>query len=336
MLEVQYAAPNSAGVLAHKIGWVDFGNSLSLVNGSTNVRVMNKIPGGYYISFLVSLTVTGNPSVIPEINYRGFMTPTFGAAPFGTVAYTGILGNVALYTGINPTIGNIMNITITLNQIEVTDCSGKPVEDYTIYVADAETTNQGQTSAPEIWTVTSNGTVWDLVQQIPSVSGNTTAGPVVSGLQTLTVVETGEKSSASETSANVFSSKNPTKLIATAQVDGGREGFCFGIIVNEITNKRLHVPCHEVINKVEVGESVRYYYNPPIYNELQGIIYNGKVYKYEDLPVTVTGQIGTYTINKKSIQLEAKEPLCSDLIDTFLIEVDKCNQILELPVVFVS
>lgn len=232
MLSVKYASATSAGVLAPWIGWIDFGNNLSLSNANPNATISNSIPGGYTFSCDLSIQVTGNPQITPIVTYQGFPVPTYSAAPFGTTAYTGIGGNVALYSGANPTIGNVLQITILLSNITITDYCGNGVRNFYFFAADAESTNKGKDSVEEIWTVTNESAPWQLVQLIPSISGVTDAGPVVTGVNTNTVVETGQRSDASTTSSNIFVTHNPTSIVATAQVDGGREGFAFGIMLN--------------------------------------------------------------------------------------------------------
>lgn len=252
MLSVQYADSNSKGVLASSIGWINYGDSLLLSNKNNSAKITNSIPGGYSITFDMSIAITGNEPYASDVVYSGFEVPTFGNAPFGTTAYTGIKENVALYTGTNQPIGDEMKIKITLNNILIKDICGNKIDDFLFFAADAETTNQGFGSIAETWSVTSDGTPWTWLQIIPSVSGVITGGPDVTGNFTNTVLETGLLSSSRETSSNIFMTQNPNNIIADTTTDGGREGFVFGIMIisnNKVNNIYSPYSCGVVIGR---------------------------------------------------------------------------------------
>ncbi|WP_053985529.1 CshA/CshB family fibrillar adhesin-related protein [Niameybacter massiliensis] len=246
MLSVQYASKTSAGVLAQSIGWINYGTNLQLSNAHPHATITNIIPGGYRISFDASIAVTAEEPYASEVVYSGFPVPTFSAAPFGTKAYTGIRGNVALYTAINEPITVPVAIKIVLSNIILSDRCGNGVNNFLFFAADAETTNKGAKSIAETWSVTTNGTVWSWIQIIPSENGNITAGPKVTGQSTKTVLETGQPTNASTTSSNIFMTQNPTTIVANTTTEGGREGFAFGVIVldNDISQENVCNDCY--------------------------------------------------------------------------------------------
>lgn len=320
MLSTQKAATNSPGLFASQLEWLDFGSTLSLSNGD-ETTVTNTTSDGSIITFKLSLTVTGNPSVIPQIVYQGFTTPTFGAAPFGNTAYVGIPGQIALYTGANPTIGNVMEITLTLDEITLTDRCGQPISNYTLCVADAETTNKGVTSEAEIWKITTNTTPWSLIQQIPSISGVTTAGPVVTGLGTQIAIETGLLSSASTTSANIFSTVAPTRLIAQAQVDGGREGFCFGLLIPKVIYPALTPTAFNAINWLfsDTLQTISFGLCPD--EKVVGLYYNGTYYPLTHTGIALTGRLGSYLITNQNVVVTTLAGPLVDTLDVFTLHV---------------
>lgn len=249
MLAVQYANKTSKGLLAPYIGWINWGNNLRLSNSSNTATIVNRIPGGYTISFNISISVQGDEPYSSNVLYQGFSTPTFGDAPFGNTAYTGIGGKVALYTAINQPINYNMIISFTLNNIVIKDACNNKINSFLFFAADSETTNHCITTntIAENWSVTNNNAIWTWLQPIPAKTGNISS-PVVSGNFTNTVTESGQKTQSNDTASNIFMTVSPSTIIANTNTDGGREGFAFGVIIlpSEDINKyisEMHYNC---------------------------------------------------------------------------------------------
>lgn len=145
-MSFSYANPTS-GPSAGGIGWFNFGN-FTLSPGETVTGLTGILRDGTTVTF----DLTGqNPSGSPR-DFIASTIPTYPGTPFGNVAYTGILGNTALYSTqifLPGTNG------VVLSNIVVKDAQGILVPDYTVIVADAESTGTA-----ESWEWTTNGTPW--------------------------------------------------------------------------------------------------------------------------------------------------------------------------------
>lgn len=335
MLQVQYAASNSKGVLAPLIGWIDFGTLLSLSQHAPTATVTNAIAGGYLISFDISLSLQGNTAALSQIKFEGTTTPTSTAAPFGNTAYTGIPGHVALYMPTAPPSNNEVMITIVLRDITVTDAFGDTVNDFFIVAADSAITRQCPNLSPEIWSVTTDGSPWELVEEMPSTSGFLSGAPAVSGVGTRTVTETGSPSTRESTSANAFITESPCQITAKATVDGSRQGFAFGVI---IPGRR------ECFTLSAMRSSHINYVNPP-HNEvaalplkpcekLTSINYNGTCYCFDGTPVLITGQLGTYLFFDTRVLFSGNTVTCRNNFDIFHLSIARGNDCIQKFIVF--
>jgi len=217
-MSFSYASPGS-GLSAGGIGWANFGN-LTLVPGGAGYNFSGTLNNGVKVTF----TATAQNISGATRNFTAVPVPTFnGTALFGSAGYTGILGNVALQTNyvFSPGANGV-----TISNIVVTDPLGNPVPNYTVIVADAESTN---TNESWVWQTNSGG--WTLFNQLIGVS----VGPAPSGQgsQTLTLTGTGDGVS----DAYLFATQNPTNLILNTNTNsslGGKQAIAIGFATTQV------------------------------------------------------------------------------------------------------
>lgn len=210
-MTLSYANPGS-GPSAGGIGWVNFEN-LVLTPGSSQTGVSGTLKDGTTITLDISLSATATDS------YTASQPPVFGF--FGGSNYTGILGNTILYSDRH--LGPTANV-ITLSNIVVTDSLGNPVTNYTAVIADAESTNIG-----ESWSFTTNAGNWSLFTQI----GNNF--PTLTGVGTQTATITGiNLATAGDYLLSTESPTNITLTHATNAGNAGREGVSIGFAINRV------------------------------------------------------------------------------------------------------
>ncbi len=335
MLQVQYAASNSKGVLASNIGWIDFGTLLSLSQYSPTATVTNAITGGYLISFELCLSSQGNTTSLNQIKFEGTTVPTSTAAPFGNTAYTGIPGHVALYMPNASLNGDELSITLALRNITVTDAYGDVVNDFFIVAADAAITRQHANFSPEVWSVTTDGSPWELVEEMPSVSGFTSGTPSVSGLDTRTVTEVGSTSSRESTSANVFITQSPCHITAKTTVIDSRQGFAFGVIVPHCKNctplaamRSSHInyvnPAHHMTSVLPIKSC----------DKLTAINYNGRCHSFNGAPLLITGQLGNYLFFDNCVLFSGNCHVSRTNFDIFHLTIARGNECIQKFIVF--
>lgn len=215
LASLKYANTGS-GNLAGAIGWVDFG-SFTLTTGQTVTGVTATLRDGSTLTFdLNNSNVSGSTS-----SFVATTPPTFGGAPFGVSGYTGVNGNVVLYTPAFTTGSN----RLTLSNINLVDPNGNPVPNYYIYVADGEATGSTQTESQR-WIT--DGGVWTLIDVV-----GIGASPVLSGVGTKNALLTGTTNG--PFNAPVLSTLNPTQVSATvSDVGTGRQGVVFGVSATKI------------------------------------------------------------------------------------------------------
>lgn len=320
MLHVQYAETGSKGALADLIGWIDFGTKLRLTNDNGTALVTNSLPGGYTISFNLSLEVCKQSHSSCKIIFKGSTVPTFKGAPFGNTAYTGIPGRVALFMPSEPVIRGDATVKLTLDDITITAPNGRPVSTFFMVAADAGATN----SACENWCVETLPNPWSLLYEMPSVCG-TSCGPLVTNLYTLKVCEKGTNSAIRETAANAFITLSPTRLIASADLDGDRAGFAFGVIIpREVANftADLETTSHHAINCVQ--EDTTQLFCLPICSpdSISSILYNGTTFPFNSEPLVIIGRLGTYLFYKQKLLLITNTNIPNVLFDTFIIRTN--------------
>ncbi len=321
MLNVQYAEPDSKGALANLIGWIDFGTKLCLTKDHNTASVTNSLPGGYTISFDLSLDLSGDSHKSSKITYKGFTTPTFKCAPFGNTAYTGIPGRVALYMPCEPVLHGCATIALTLDNIRLTSFSGRPVTTFFMVAADAGVTNR----STETWSVETNSNPWTLLFEMPPIC-KPSCGPLVTNLYTLNVSEIGTDSDLCNTAANAFITLSPSRLIARAALDGDRAGFAFGVVIpRDVADFTSDVAAISscLINHVEANTTALFRLPICSPNAISSIIYNGITYPFNSEPLTIIGNLGTYLFYKHKILFMANRTLPNPLFDTFIIRTNQ-------------
>ncbi|MEM1484372.1 CshA/CshB family fibrillar adhesin-related protein [Oscillospiraceae bacterium PP1C4] len=220
MISAKFAESGSAGALATEIGWIDFGPRFALVPDALAVSVSNSLPDGYTVTFDVRLVNNGGTAT----NLYAVIPPTYSHAPLGNTSYTGIDGNVVLYS--THTGGGSADETIEISNIVVKNSKGVQTTTYQIVAADGETTDGIETLS-----FNTNGSVWALLDNLPPTSGVATS-PIISGVGTTSVLETGVAILPWVTSGPVFLTNSPTKVSAVvtfSQVT--QQGVAFGIII---------------------------------------------------------------------------------------------------------
>ena len=211
-----YANPTS-GPSAGGIGWFNFGN-LTIHPGEALTGLTATLNDGSVVTFDLSLAFTsGQP--------RTFVATTapVGGSFFGNAGYTGIPGNVVLYSNFN-LAGPGVN-TFTISNISVRDSLGNPIPNYTVILADSETTNTG-----ESWVWQTNGSAWQLFATL----GNNP--PVLTGIGTQTVAIAGTQLFPQATqAATLTTTQAPTQLIITSgETTSGRQGFSIGFATTRV------------------------------------------------------------------------------------------------------
>lgn len=297
-LKAQYANGGS-GVNATDIGWINFEENFSILNNSQPVHVVNTLKNGVIVSFDISITVNAPANIANQVGFVSSVVPTYGDAPFGNTAYTGLGGYSALMLNRNWPIGDIVVATLNLTNIQVRSCCGQAITDFVLYAADAETTNQGFNSEAEFWEVQRPvGTgIWTLVQQMRNVS-NTLTGPTISGIGTNIFTEIGTRTSNWETSAYVVSTPAPTSITAIIRTDGGREGIAFGFSVPAAASQ-ISYQCGQLrsnpvstINPIFACTITKYDYC--IAGDVLAIMYGETLYPMTSNGIKIIGNAANY------------------------------------------
>lgn len=182
-----YANPAS-GPSAGGIGWYTFGD-LTINPGETLTGLTGTLNDGTIVTFdLSSVLLSGTP-----YSFIATPVPTFPGAAFGVVGYTGIPGNTTLDSALTTAPGTV---SLVFSNITLTNPDTTPVTNYTVVVADAETTGLS-----EQWVWNTNGGVW---QQLAVLSG---PPQTLTGLGTQTATITGLVDSVG---AYVLTTQSPT------------------------------------------------------------------------------------------------------------------------------
>ncbi|WP_353228893.1 hypothetical protein [Novosphingobium sp.] len=185
--------------------WIDFSsyNNTTASTGSGQSFSIT-LQDGTVMSFL--LKTSGSA-------LTGIASPSWTGAAIGNTAMTGIAGAPVLYQNAAGTT------TVTVSSITLTPPSGATgVTNYMMVLADGESSNGG-----ESLTFTTNGGVWQTLDQAGPISGS--IYPTLSGTGTTTVTETGVDGTVG---AYVFGSAKPTQ-VSTTLVGGGLQGFMMAV-----------------------------------------------------------------------------------------------------------
>lgn len=173
--------------------------------------------GGQNFSFALSdgSTLTLNVRVTGGTGtaYNAITAPSWVGSAVGNTAFLGIPGRPILYTATGGTR------TITISNILITPPAGvSAVSAYSFVVADAESSNNG-----ESLTFTTNGGGWQLLDDVPPISGSTY--PLLSPMGTSTATVTGV---AGTVGAHILGSTSPT-TVSVQTVAGGLQGVMFAV-----------------------------------------------------------------------------------------------------------
>lgn len=212
-MSFSYANPAS-GPSAGGIGWFNFGN-LTINPGDVLTGLTGTLNDGSTVTFdIASLATSFLPYTASAVNSN-----------FGITQYTGILGNVILYT---PIRAAYTPSTLVVSNIVVKDNLGNPVTNYTTVIADAESTNSFP-QYTEYWNFITNGGNWKLLD---TIGGNP---PTLAGVNTPNITITGINQSLA--AAYVLTTQSPTTLTLTSY---GREAVSIGFAITKVTvNKNI-------------------------------------------------------------------------------------------------
>lgn len=210
-MPISYANPTS-GPSAGGIGWFNFG-ALTLNPGDSLTGLTGTLSNGVIVTFDIAMTtVTGQ-----ALSFVASTIPTYPGAYFGSIIYTTIAGNVALYNspGPVPTVS-----AFTLSNIVLTNPDSTPVNNYSVILADAESTGPS-----EGLRFITNGGVW---QQL---AGNTP--PILTGLGTQIATITG--TTGFPQYAHVLYSQSPTSVVVDVTTGiNNREAFAIGFATTRV------------------------------------------------------------------------------------------------------
>jgi uncharacterized repeat protein (TIGR01451 family) len=188
--------------------WLDFSGYNDALAQAGGQPFTYALPDGSTLTFtLVVSTNKASPALAPHA------VPSWTGAAIGHSAFLGIPGNPVLY---EPQNGS--TVQLALNNIVVSPPPGSgSAASYAIIAADGESTNQGESLS-----FTTNGQAWAQVAQIAFG----TQYPVVSGVGTSTVTETGV---AGTVGSFAFASFNNPTQVSSIMVGGGLQGPMFAI-----------------------------------------------------------------------------------------------------------
>lgn len=344
MPQVQYASSDSPGCYANMIGWITFPiNFILSTTTPSPISMYNDLPGGFRISFDISLTAT-TCCTSTSASYISSIPPTSPFAPFGNTAYRGITEPVALTLNPVPTNCGGLITDILIDNIMVTDCCYNPICNFIFVVADAGVTNKGIESARKVWQLTTNGTPWQLLETMPSLTGERDDSPTLEGLNTKKVTEVGRLANSDDTSANIFATSSPCQVTAEARVDRNVASFAFGIIIPCLSKCGLEHVSRCNINYIfpHIAQMFCFDFGP--YDRLLGITYNG-IY-FNTIPITIEGTIGTYTFTNGAItvlpfpgppSVPVPPPTSNpDLVDAFFVHIKRGSSTKKSLFVFAS
>lgn len=188
--------------------WLDF----STYNDATA-----RSAAGQNFSFNLSdgSTLSFNLKVTPTTAtaFSAIAAPSWTGAAVGNTAFLGIPGRPVLYTA------SAGNKSITFSGITITPPPGAPaVTAYSFVAADAESTNDGE----NLQFVT-NGSGWQILDQVNPISGNNY--PTITGTGTSTFTETGV---AGTVGGYIVGSNSPT-TVTTNMTASGLQGAMFAV-----------------------------------------------------------------------------------------------------------
>jgi uncharacterized repeat protein (TIGR01451 family) len=210
----------TGGIQATTLCWLDMSSySYALSTAPAGQPMTVSLPGGYTISF----TVTTRPSgALPTSTLNPTAFPTYGGAYLGNHAYTVTPGQPALYQNQNGPRSDV----VTLTNISVTDSSGAAVSGYGFVVADAESTDNGES------------TVYNSNVPFKQLSTSTAQYPYcghgLTGVGTPTVTCVGGQTGGLSDGAIVLQADTPSQISATLN-GGGLQAVAFAMVTSKLT-----------------------------------------------------------------------------------------------------
>ena len=145
--------------------------------------------------------------------FNAVTAPSWTGAAVGNTAFLGIPGRPILYTAAAGTR------LITISGITIMPPSGvSAVSAYSFVVADAESSNNGESLV-----YTTNGSGWQLLDEVPPISGTTM--PTISATGGSSITITGV---AGTVGAHIVGTNSPTTVTARLQA-GGLQGVMFAV-----------------------------------------------------------------------------------------------------------
>ncbi|MBL0923653.1 MAG: hypothetical protein IBJ12_04190 [Sphingomonadaceae bacterium] len=188
--------------------WLDFTNYNDATARSTAGQNFSfSLNDGSTLSFNLKVTPTGSTA------FNAIAAPSWTGAAVGNTAFIGIPGRPVLYTASAGTK------SITFSGITITPPPGAPaVTVYSFVAADAESTNSGE----NLQFVT-NGSGWQILDQVNPITGSTY--PTISGTGTNTFTETGVGGTVG---GYIVGSTSPTTVTAN-MLAGGLQGAMFAV-----------------------------------------------------------------------------------------------------------
>jgi hypothetical protein len=188
--------------------WLDFSTyNDATARSAAGQNFSFNLNDGSTLSFNLKVTPTTAAA------FSAIAAPSWTGAAVGNTAFLGIPGRPVLYTA------SAGNKSITFSGITITPPPGAPaVTAYSFVAADAESTNNGE----NLQFVT-NGSGWQILDQVNPISGNTY--PTITGTGTSTFTETGV---AGTVGGYIVGSNSPTTVTANMQA-GGLQGAMFAV-----------------------------------------------------------------------------------------------------------
>ena len=188
--------------------WLDFSayNDATARSGGGQNFSFN-LNDGSILSFNLRVTPTNQTA------FGAIAAPSWTGAAVGNTAFLGIPGRPVLYTATGG------SRSITFSGITITPPPGAPaVTAYSFVAADAESTNDSE----NLQFVT-NGSGWQILDQVNPISGN--LYPTITGTGTSTFTETGV---AGTVGGYIVASNSPTNVQVNMQA-GGLQGAMFAV-----------------------------------------------------------------------------------------------------------
>jgi len=187
--------------------WLNFTNyNDTTARSASGQNLSFALPDGSTLSF--NVRVTGGTGTA----FTSVTAPTWTGAAIGNTAFIGIPGRPGLYTAAAGTR------TIALSGISIIPPIGASASIYSFVVADAESSNGGETIR-----MTTNGGSWQLLDNVPPITGGTF--PTLTGVGSSNATITGVGGTVG---AHILGSNSPTS-VTVETVAGGLQGVMFAV-----------------------------------------------------------------------------------------------------------